>query len=178
MLLFSLRELSCSGQKVLLQEKVNGCCLKIIVIYLPALCLCCWPVVSDSLWPHGLHAAHQASLSLTIFQSSPKFMSIASVMPSSYLVLWCPLILLPSIFPNIRDFSNELTVHIRWLKYWSFSFNISPSNKYSGLISLKIDWFDLLAVRGTLRSLLQHHSSKASILWCSTFFCIIISYKF
>ena len=113
-------------------------------------------------------AARQASLSLTS-QCLPKFMSIASAMPSSHLILWHPF-LLPSIFPSIRDFSNESAVCVRWPKHWSFSFNISPSNKYSGLISLKIDWFDLLAVQGTLRSLLQHQSLKASILWCSACF--------
>ena len=102
----------------------------------------------------------------------PKYMSIASVMPSSHLILWCPLLLLPSVFPSIRDFSNESAVRIRWPKYWSFSINISPSNKYSGLISLRIDWFDLLAVQGTLMSLLQHHNSKASILWHSAFFMV------
>ena len=101
-------------------------------------------------------------------------MSIAFVMPSSHLILWC-LLLLPSIFPSITDFSNELAVHIRWPKYWSFSFSISLSNEYSGLISLKIDWFDLLAVQGTLRSLLQHHSLKASILWCSALFTVQLS---
>ena len=108
-------------------------------------------------------AAHQASLSLTISQNLPKFMSIASGMSSRHLTLWCPLLLLPSIFPSIRDFSNELAVYIRWPKYWSFSFSISASSEYSGLISLKIDWFNLLAVQGTVRSLLQHLSSKASI---------------
>ena len=108
-----------------------------------------------------------------ISQSSPKFMSIASVMPSSRLILWFPLLLLPSIFPSIRDFSNS--DHIRWSKYWSFSFSISPSNEYSELISLEIYWFDLLTVQGTLRSLLQHHSSKASILWRSTFFMVHLS---
>ena len=96
-------------------------------------------------------------------------------MPSSHLILWCPLLLLPSIFPSIRDFSNESAIHIRWPKYWSFSFSISPSNEHSGLISLKVDWFDLLAVQGTLRSFLQLHSSKASILWCSAFFMIQFS---
>ena len=111
--------------------------------------------------------ARQASLSLIISRSLPKFMSIASVMPSSHLILWCPLLLLPSIFPSIRDFSNKSAVHIRWPKYWSFSFSISPSNKYSGMNSLTIDWFDLLAVQGTFRGLLHHCSSKASILWCS-----------
>ena len=99
-------------------------------------------------------AAHQASLSLTTSQSSPKFMFIASVMPSGHFILWCPLLLLPSVFPNIRDFSSESSVCIRWPNYWSFSFVISPSSDYSGLISLKIDWFDLLAVQGTFNSLL------------------------
>ena len=112
-------------------------------------------------------AACQASLSLTISQSLPKFMLIALVMPSSHLILWHRLLLLPSIFPSIRDFSSESSVCIRWPKYWNFSFSISPSNEYSGLISLKID---LLAVQGTFRSLLQYHSSMASILWHSAFF--------
>ena len=117
-------------------------------------------------------AAHQASLSLTIFLNLPKFMSTASVMPSSRLILWHPLRLLPSIFPSIRDFSNESTVCIRWPNYWSFSFSISPSNEYSVLISLKIDWFDLLAVHGILRSLLRNHSLKASFLWRSFVFTV------
>ena len=120
-------------------------------------------------------AACQASLSLAISQSLPKFMCIASVMTSSHLILWCPLILLPSIIPSIREFSSESAVHIRWPKYWSFSFSISPSNKYSGLISLKIDWFDLLAVQGTLRSLLKNQSLKASILQHSAFFTVQLS---
>ena len=102
-------------------------------------------------------ATHQASLSITISLSLPKFMSIELVMPSSHLILWHPL-LLPSIIPSIRDVSNESSIHIRWSKYWSFSFSISPSSEYSGLISLKIDWFDFLAVLGTFRSLLQHHT--------------------
>ena len=102
-------------------------------------------------------------------------MSVASVMPSSHLIFWCPLLLLPSVFPSIRDFTKESNVHIRWPKYWSFSFSISPSNEYSGLISLKIDWFDLPAVQRTLRSLLQHHSLKASILWRSVFFTVQLS---
>ena len=119
--------------------------------------------------------AHQASLSITNSWSLPKFMSIALVMPSSHRILCCPLPLLPSIFPSITDFSNELAVHIRWPKYWSFSFSISPSNEYSGLISLKIDWFDLLAIQGTFKSLLQHQSLKASILWCSALFTVQLS---
>ena len=130
------------------------------------------PVMPNSLWPHGLQ---HVSLSLTVSWSLPKFMSIALVIPSSHLILWHPLLLLPSIFPSIRDFSNELAVHIRWPKYWNFSFSISTSNKYSGLISFKIDWFHLLGVQGTLRSLLQHHSSKASILWCSAFLMVQLS---
>ena len=117
-------------------------------------------VMSDSLRPHGLQ--HQASLSITNSQSSLKLMSIESVMPSNHLILYDPLLLLPSIFPSIRVFSNESVLHIRWSKYWSFSFSISPCNEYSGLISFRMDWLDLLAVQGTLESLLQHHSSKAS----------------
>ena len=120
-------------------------------------------------------AACQGSLSLTISWSLPKFMLVASVMLSSHLILWCPLFLLPSIFLSIRDFSNESSVRIRWSKYWSFSFSISPSSEYLGLISPKIDQFDLLAVQGTLRSLLQHHSLKASILWRSAFLMVQLS---
>ena len=107
-------------------------------------------------------AAHQASLSITNSRSPPKPMSIKSVMPSNYLILCCPLLLLPSIFPSIRVFSNESVLLIRWPKYWSFSFNIRPSNEHPGLISFRRDWFDLLAVQGTLKSLLLRHSSKAS----------------
>ena len=109
-------------------------------------------------------------LSITISQSSLKLMSIESVMPSSHLILCRPLLLPPSIFPSIRVFSNESVLHISWPKYWSFNFSISPSNEYSGLISFRMDCLDILAVQGTLKSLLQHHSSKASILWCSAFF--------
>ena len=115
-------------------------------------------------------AAHQASLSITNSRSSLKLTSIQSVMPSNHLILCCPLLLLPPIPPSIRVFSNELVLCIRWPKYWSFSFNISPSNDYSGLISFRKDWLDLLAVQGTLKSLLRHHSSRTSILWCSAFF--------
>ena len=111
-----------------------------------------------------------------IFQSLLKLMSIESVMPFNHLVICHPLLLLPSIFPSIGVFSNELALHIRWPKYWHFSVSISPSNEYSGLISFKIDWFDLLAVQGTLKSLLQHHSSKASILWCLVFFMVQLSH--
>ena len=115
-------------------------------------------------------AAHRASLSITNSWSLHKLMSIESVMPSNHLILCCPLLLLPSVFPNIRVFSSESVLRIRWPKYWSFSFSISPSNEYSGLISFRMDWLDLLAVQGTLKSLLQHHSLKASILRCSAFF--------
>ena len=118
-------------------------------------------------------AAHQASLSITNSQSLLKFTSIKSVIPSNHLILCHPLLLLPSIFPGIRVFSNESILHIRWPKYWSFSF--SPSNEYSGLISFKIGWLDLLADQGTLKHLLQYHSSKASILRCSAFFIVQLS---
>ena len=118
--------------------------------------------------------AHQASLSFTISWSSLKPMSIESVMPSNHLIL-CSCLLLPSIFPSISVFSNESALHIRWPKYWSFSFSISPSNAYSGLISLRIDWFNLLAVQRTLRGLLQLHSLKVSILWCSAFFILCLN---
>ena len=114
-------------------------------------------------------ATRQASLCITNSRSLPKLMSNESVMPSNYLILCCPL-LLPSIFPSIRVFSNESALRIRWPKYWSFGFNISPSNEYSRLISFRMDWLDLSEVQWTLESLLQHHSSKALILWCSAFF--------
>ena len=117
-------------------------------------------------------AAHQASLSINNYESLLSFMYIRLVMLSNHLILCCPLIILPSIFPSIRVFSNESALHIRWLKYWSFSFNISLSKKYSGLISLRIDWLDLLEVQGTLKSILQHHSSKASILQHSAFYIV------
>ena len=133
-------------------------------------------VVSDSLQPHV--AACQASLSITNSQSLPKLMSIKSVMASNHLILCRPLLCLPSIFPNIRVFSNESALRIRWPKYWSFSFNISPSNEQPGLISFRMDWLDLLAVQGTLKSLLQHHSSKASILLCSAFFIVHLSHPY
>ena len=122
--------------------------------------------------------ARQASLSFTISHSLLKLMSIESVRPSNYLILCRPLLLLPSIFPSIRVFSNEPALCIRWPKYWSFSFNISPSNEHPGLISFRMDWLDLLAVQGTLKSLLQHHSSKASILLCSAFFIVQLSHPY
>ena len=126
-------------------------------------------VMSDSL-------RHQASLSITNSWSLPKLMSIELVMSSSHLILCCPLLLLPSIFPSIKVFSNESALRIRWPKYWSFSFNISPSNEHSGLIFFRMDWLDLLAVQGTLKSLLQHHSSKASVLRHSAFFIVQLSH--
>ena len=123
-------------------------------------------------------AAHQVSLSITNSQSLLKLVSIELVMLSNHLILCCPLLLQPSIFPSIRVFSNESILCIRWPKYWSFSFSIHPSNEYSGLISFRIDWLDLLAVQGTLKSLLQHHSSKASILQHSAFFMVQLSHPY
>ena len=113
-----------------------------------------------------------------LLELAQKLMSIQSVIPSSHLILCCPLLLLPSIFPSIRVFSNESVLRIRWPKYWSFSFSISPSNEHSGLISFRIDWFDLLAVQGTLKSLLRHHSSKASIFHHSAFFMVQLSHPY
>ena len=123
-------------------------------------------------------AASQASLSITNSWSLSKLMFIESVMPSNHFILCHPLLLLPSIFSSIRVFSNESVLCIKWPKYWSFSFSISPSNEYSGLISFRINWLDLLAVQGTLKSLLQHHSSKASILQCSSFFIVQLSHPY
>ena len=123
-------------------------------------------------------AACQASLSITNSRSLPKPMFIELMMPSNHLILCRPLLSLPSIFPSIRVFSNESSLHIRWPNYWSFSFNISPSNEHPGLISFRIDWLDLLAVQGTLKSLLQHHSSKPSILQCSAFFIVQLSHPY
>ena len=137
-------------------------------------------VVSDSLRPHEPQPPCppcQASLSITNSRSPPKPMSIVLVMPSNHFILCCSLLLLPSIFPSIRVFSNESALCIRWPKYWSFSFNISPSNEHSGLISFRMDWLDLLAVQGTLKSL-QHYSSKASILWWSAFFIVQLSHPY
>ena len=123
-------------------------------------------------------AAHQASLSITNSRSLLKLMSIKSVMPSNHLMLCHPLFLLPSIFPNIRVFSNESVLHIRWPKYWRFSFNFNPSNEYPELISFRMDWLDLLAVQGALKSLLQHHSSKASTLQRTAFFMVQLSHPY
>ena len=124
-----------------------------------------------------MDAAHQASLSVTNSQSLLKLTSTELVMPSNHLIFCCPL-LPPSFFPSIRVFSSESVLPIRWPKYWSFSFSISPSNEYSGLISFRMDWLDLFVVQGTLKSLLQHHSSKASILWCSAFFIVQLSHPY
>ena len=123
-------------------------------------------------------AACQVSLSNTNSRSLLKLTSIKSVMPSNHLILCRSLLLLPSVFPSIKVFSNESVLHIRWPKYWSFNFSISPSNEYSGLISFRINWLDLLAVQGTLKSLLQHHSSKVSILWHSVFFIVQLSHPY
>ena len=144
------------------------------------------PTLSDpmdcSLPGSSVHGIFQARVlewgAIAFSESSPKPMSIESVMPSNHLILCRPLLLLSSIFPSIRVFSNELALHIRWLKYWSLGFNISPSNEHSGLISFRMDWLDLLAVQGTLKSLLQHHSSKAPILQCSAFFIVQLSHPY
>ena len=132
--------------------------------------------MSDSFRHHGLQ--HARPPCPTNSQSLLKFMSIELVMPSNHPILCCPLLLQPSIFHSIRVFSSESALCIRWPKYWSFSFNISPSNEHSRLISFRMDWLDLLAVQGTLKSLLQHHSSKASILWCSAFFTVQLSHPY
>ena len=133
-------------------------------------------VVSSSLRPHGLqHTRHRCPV---ISQSWLRFMPIESVMPSSQLIHCRPLFFLPPIPPSIRVFSNESTLRMRWPKYWSFSFSISPCNEHPALISFRMDWLDLLAVRGTLKSLLQHHSSKASVLWCSAFFMVQLSHPY
>ena len=142
-------------------------------------CYCCSVSLSCfRLFVTPWTTACQAPLSSSISQSLLKFMSIELVMLSNHRILCKPLLLLPSIFPSIRVFSNESVLCIRWPKYWSFSFSNHPSNEYSGLISFKIDWFDLLAVQGTLKSLLQHHNSKASILWCSAFFIVQLSHPY
>ena len=135
-------------------------------------------VTCDSLRTQRLQHTSQASLSITNSWSLLKLMSIESVMPSSLLILYHPLLLQPSIFPRVRVFSNESVIHIRWPKYWSFNFSISPSNEYSGLISFRMDWLDLLAVQGTLKSLLQHDRSKASIFQHSAFFTVQLSHPY
>ena len=131
--------------------------------------------MSNSLWPNGLQHARLPCLSPTP-RACSNSVSIELVMPSNHLILCHPLLLLPSVFSSIRVFSSESVLHIRWPKYWRFSFSISPSNEYSGLTSFRMDWLDLLAVQGTLKCLLQHHSSKASILQCSTFFMVQLSH--
>ena len=146
--------------------------LKIIAVVFVQSLSCIW--FFSTPWT----TAPQAVLSFTISQSLLKLTSIELMMPSNHLILCCPLLLLPSTFPSMRVFSNESVLHIRWPKYWSFSFNISPSNEYTGLTSFRIDWFDLLAVQGTLKSLLQCHSSKASTLWCSAFFMVQLSHLY
>ena len=160
-----------------------ACCLQVWVCLIPSI----HGHTSDlSLgWGHGagssvqlLTAARQASPSITNSRTSLKLMSIESVMPSTNLILCCPLLLPPSIFPSIRVFSNDSAPHIRQPNYWSFSFNISPSNEHPGLISFRMDWLDLLPIQGTLKSLLQHHSSKASILWRSAFFTVQLSHPY
>ena len=138
---------------------------------------CCCSVAKLRLFAIPWTAAPEPSLSFTVSPSLLKLMSIESVIPFNHLILCRPLLVLPSIFPRIRGFSSEVALQIRWPEYWSFSFSISPCNEYSGLISLRIDWFDL-AVHGTLKSLLQHHSSKASVLWCSAFFIIQLSHLY
>ena len=138
----------------------------------------CRSVVSNSLQPQQKTAARQASLSITNSWILLKLMSTESVMPFNHLILCHPLLLQPSIFSSIRVFSNESVIHIRWPQYWNFSFSVTPSNEYSGLMSFRMDWLDLLAVQGTLQSLLQHRSSKASILLCSGFFIVQLSHPY
>ena len=140
------------------------------------ICYCCQLLSCVQLFVTPWTAAYQASLSFTSSWSLLRFMSLELVMPYNHLILRCPLLLLSSIFPSICVFSNESALPIRWSKYWSFSFSISPSNEYLGLISFRIDWFDLLAVQGTLKSLLQHHNLKASALQHSAFFVVQLSH--
>ena len=149
----------------------DACWVYIIVVFVQ-------PLSHVWLFPTPWTAAHQASLSITSSLSMLKLKPIESVMSSNHLILCHRLLLLPPIFPNIRVFSNESALGIRWPKYWSFMFSISPSKDYSGLISFRTDWFDLLAVQGTLKSLLQHRSSKASILWHSDFFMVQLSHSY
>ena len=162
--------------------------VRFIVTCFMFLCYCKWYFYNFNFWSSSVTqlclfvtpwtTARQASLSITNCWSLPKPMSIESVMPSNHLILCHPLFLLPSIFPNIRVFSNESNLCIRWPKYWSFSFGISPSSEHPGLISFRMDWLDLLAVQGTLKSHLQYHSSKSSILWHSAFFIVHLSHPY
>ena len=140
----------------------------------------CPLLLLPSLFPYTtlFRSTRQAALSITNSRSLPKLMSIELLMPSNHLILCCPFLLLPSIFPSIRVFSNESVLHIRWPKYWSFSFSISPSSEHSGLISFRMDWLHLLAVQATLKSLLQHHRSKASVLQGSAFFIVQLSHPY
>ena len=156
-----------ASQSEVSQKETKYICISSVQL-LSRVCLFVTP------WP----AAYQVSLSITNSQSLLNLISIESVMPSNHLILWRPLLPSPSIFPSIRVFSSESALHIRWPKYWSFSFGISPSNEYSGLISFRMGWLDLLAVQGTLKSLLQHHSSNTSILWCSVFFIVQLSHPY
>ena len=144
--------------------------------FIPFCCCCLVAPLYPTLHPHGLHAVCQASLFFIISQNLLKLMSIELIMPSNHLILCLPPLLLPSIFPSIRGFSNESALHIRQPKYWNLS--ISPSNEHSGLISFGIDWFDLHAIQGILKSLLQHHNSKASFLWRSAFFIVQLSHPY
>ena len=152
------------------------CCSLIVSCKLASI----WFLLLSRVWLFAAPgtAACQASLSFTVSRSLLILMSTELMMPSNQLVLYCPLLLLPSIFPSIRIFSNEGALGIRWLKYWNFSFSISPSDEYSGLISFRIDWFDLLAVQGTLKNILQHHNWKASILQRSAFFMVQLSHSY
>ena len=143
-----------------------------------SLCCCCSATQSCPTLCDPLDCSMSGPLSFTISQSSLKLLSTESVMPSNHLILCCPLLLLLSIFPTIRIFSNQLALCIRWPKHWNFSFSISPSNEYSGFISFRIDWLDILAVQETLKSLLQHHSLNASILWHSAFFIVQLSHPY
>ena len=156
---------------ICMNEKTNGCSY---IIHISSVQLLSRVRLFMTPW----NAASQASLSITNSQSLLKLISIGLVMPSNYLILCCPRLLSPSIFPSIRVFSSKSVLPIRWPKYWSFSFSTSPSNKYSGLISFRIDWFDPLAVQGTHKNLFQHHSSKASILQCSAFFIVHLSHPY
>ena len=134
--------------------------------------------MSDTLRFHELQHTRLPYMSISNSWRLLNVMTIELLMPSNHLILFCPLLLLPSVFPSIRVFSNESALHIRWPKCWNFSFSISPSNEYSGLITFRIDWLDLLAIQGTLKSLLQHHSSKASIRWWSAFFMVHLSHPY